>query len=284
MAPRSRSPGATTAPRRVTPVVPPTEVTHGEACAAYAAACRGCPMRRRRRCRPRPRPAARARGRRCTARPWPAFAGAVDGEVQHVDPVGDRPVDGGDEVGRRAAVVARVGGGPAGLVDGQPGLRGRAGVEPGTLARDPHVDPGVAGGDRRHQGAVTVVVERGETGAAADAVGAEPLDEPVRRRRSCGHRPPRPSPARRRTGPRKSRAARPRPRTSANSGLSGHRPESTSPITTPGATLTGQVGRGAGRRPAGTAARRRTESRLDATTAGWALRAGGPAAGVSRTA
>ena len=35
MAPRSRSPGATTAPCRVTPVVPPTEVTHGEAWAAY---------------------------------------------------------------------------------------------------------------------------------------------------------------------------------------------------------------------------------------------------------
>src|SRR5215217_7692128 len=38
IAPESRSLGATTSPRRVTPVVPPTEVTQGEACAAYLAA------------------------------------------------------------------------------------------------------------------------------------------------------------------------------------------------------------------------------------------------------
>ena len=138
--------------------------------------CRGCRRRPRRRCRPRPRRA--ARGRRCR-RARPVIA-AVDGEVQHVDAVGDGPVDGRDQVGRGAAVVARVGGGPARLVDREPRLGGGPGVQPGALSGDLDGDAGVARGDRGHQRPVAVVVERRQAGAAADAVGAEPVDEPVR--------------------------------------------------------------------------------------------------------
>ena len=195
IAPASRRPGATTAPRRVAPVVPPTDVTHGEAWAAYAAGA-----------------AVAGRGDhddvglgRAEQRAFdgvepPTVGGAVDGEVEHVDAVGDGPVDRRDQVGGRAAVVARVGGGPARLVDGEPGLGRGAGVQAGALTRHLDADAGVAGGDRGHQGAVAVVVERGEAGGAAHPVGAEAVDEPLRADDLAVAHPRRPSRVRSRSG------------------------------------------------------------------------------------
>ena len=161
--------------------------------------------------------AAPSRARSTVSRP----VGAVDGEVEYVDPVGHGPVDGGHQVGGRAAVVAGVGGGPAGLVDRQPRLRRGAGVAPGPLARDPHGDAGVAGGDRGHQGAVAVVVERRQAGGGAHAGRRRSRRRTTARRRSCGRTARRPSPARRRSCRGSAAARGPRPRTSAKSGAVG---------------------------------------------------------------
>ena len=87
MAPASRSPGATTAPRRVAPVVPPTEVTHGRGVGGVRAGAAVAGRGRRRRRRPRQRRAGRVR--RCRRRP--GVGGAVDGEVQYVDAGRPRP-------------------------------------------------------------------------------------------------------------------------------------------------------------------------------------------------
>ena len=128
IAPVSRSPGATTAPRRVTPVVPPTEVTHGEAWAAYPRVPR-LPDAPTTTMSASAAPSS-ARSTVVDAGTAAGFAGPSTERFSTSTRSAHRPVDGRDEVGRRAAVVARVGGGPAGLVDGQPRLRRRAGVDP----------------------------------------------------------------------------------------------------------------------------------------------------------
>ena len=166
----------------------------------------------RRRCRPpprRPRPARPRRaapGRRCRG-----VAGPGDGDVEHVDPVGHRRVDGRDHVGARAAVVIGVGRGPARLVDRHPRL-GRGTREGAVvLVAVEGVDAGVAGRQRRELGAVAVVVVRRGVGAGAQVAGPESGDEVAGRRRSCrcSRRGPTGRPVR--TAPRKSRGRGPSP-------------------------------------------------------------------------
>ena len=155
------------------------------------------------------------------------------GQAEHVDAVAAGAVDRGDQVGGRAAVVGGVGGAPAGLVDGDPGLRRHAAVAAQRLAAHPHRDAGVAGRDRGHLGAVAVGVARGEVGRAAQVVLAEAVDEPPGRRRPC--RRSRRRPSRRRSGSRRrSRGGSlPSGTAAANSGLSGARPVSMTPTTVP---------------------------------------------------
>ena len=69
---------------------------------------------------------------------------------------------------------------PARLVDGDPGLRGDAAEPADGAALHPHADPGVAGRDRGHLGAVADGVARRQVLGAADPVLAEAGDEPPR--------------------------------------------------------------------------------------------------------
>ena len=103
----------------------------------------------------------------------------ADREVQDVDAIARGGVDRGDQVGGGAAVVGGVGRRPARLVDRDPGLGGDAAVRTEPLAGHLHRDPGVAGRDRRHLGAVAAVVERRERGGAAQGVLAEAVHEPA---------------------------------------------------------------------------------------------------------
>ena len=100
---------------------------------------------------------------------------ARDGVVEDVDAVGDGLVDGCDGVGGGAAVLRRVGSGPAGLVDrearGRRHPRGRA--EPLAVHLDAH--PVVAGGRRGDVRAVAGAVTGGEVLRARDVLLAEAL-------------------------------------------------------------------------------------------------------------
>ena len=166
-----RRPGSATLPTSSSPVVPPTEVTHGDGWAAYLA-------------RP-PFPAAATTTMSCSAAPSSARStvSTVDGppteRFRTSTPSLVARVDRGDQVGGGAAVVGGVGRRPARLVDRDPGLGSDAAVRTEPLAGHLHRDPGVAGRDRRHLGAVAAVVERRERGGAAHGVLAEAGHEPA---------------------------------------------------------------------------------------------------------
>ncbi len=148
---------------------------------------------------PRRRRAGRARRCRCSA-------GPPTERLSTSTPSRGGAVDRGDQVGGRAAVVGGVGGGPAGLVDGDPGLRGRRrrrgrAAGRGTCDRD----AGVAGRDRGHLGAVAAVVARRERRGGCARCRRRSRRRTTARRPACRCRRRRPSPRPASQAPRKPR-------------------------------------------------------------------------------